>query len=881
MYIPKENWPSAYGTPAFVKPTEVNHDALYQKAIFACYCAAIAPDTIDKVAERYGLDSVELSKRFDQWLIKRGAHQHMAAKNISQFCKLSEFTQWIQQSGPGCYMGRAHLGTGKTEGVALQLINHFKDHDKPIAYVTAHCSLVADAAQRLNIGHYKTNKDDRQVATTINSLSKQKLLLSDLKQQGGLLIIDEATHVAKVLFAAESTMKPREQEKAITILRDLASHGVTIVLLDGDLGYLGLYFAKLLSCKVANITEQRYRPPAVKLYPQLSVDVDGKKIRSAPHIKLAINELKAGRKVFLGCDSVRNAKTLYQLLAPFADTSICIHAKNKEEPDQSDFLTSPNEGAQKYQLMVSSPTITTGVSITSEDITIIQYLTTGNLKSDGTFQMARRPRRAHGNTIHMVVGKTLLHPQSGVSIDWNQVFKEYLAHDSDLLTGRYAASDFRIAGQYQHQRSQQWWNKNPFYALYGYLKNVGLQVSIAWDESIDGAADFKALKKEIKAQEVEVIRKAHRIDEDEYTQLKEVSTLEATSQCSRYLWEYSFALTQEDFDDMGHIPTELAEEVSQPKTLSTVRRLEALHLYRQGYLNSLNEHGKNVSLKRFEFESVQIVESLIEQFWDEQQQCLVFTNEEVLEAVESLQVGVLISAKGWIRPIPKQEDDKHRRKSIMRWFTSLLRDFGYTKLEMNKVGNQGLRRYKFAEDALIRGFVQKRWPREVARRLRQQVSAHSESAVGAAAAYKDLVQNTETTQTRLDSDEVLAAEFGRLRQQVAPATSTGSMESFDASQATELTITHINLTERAIHFSTGSDKVIVKTLNMMQLPKIFRAIWTYNGMANVEKELRELWLVLKNQTLTTRHQSLERLLDGQTLRALIFEDDELCFVERS
>ena len=83
----------------------------------------------------------------------------------------------------------------------------------------------------------------------------------------------------------------------------------------------------------------------------------------------AVIKAQAGGRVWLAFDGITQAKKAYQNFIAAgiaADKILLVHSENKADLREAEFLDNPNEVSEKYQVIIHTPVISSGVSITKE-----------------------------------------------------------------------------------------------------------------------------------------------------------------------------------------------------------------------------------------------------------------------------------------------------------------------------------------------------------------------------------------------------------------------------------------------------------------------------------------------------------------------------------
>lgn len=305
----------------------------------------------------------------------------------------------LVESLEGIVIVRAPMGSGKTE----KLIAPLMKASTKAAYIAHRISLLDDAAARLNVEHYQQVYARQMpwvshLACCVNSLTAPKFYNAEERSWFTTLetlCIDEASQVIR-----HTTTGPVEgRVKVMDALIEAVAAAKRVLLCDADANDGVIEF-----CELA-------RPGQVITV----LDVVG----TTDHIRvdhgddetvwqLAIDQICAGRRVLVANDSAESAKKMAALIEDKVNEGaiapvrmLLVHADSKADPDVEAFLCNPNEEATKYDVLIYSPAISSGVSMTTPHFESHFGLFSGNtVGPSDAVQMLRRDRTAR----HYIVG---------------------------------------------------------------------------------------------------------------------------------------------------------------------------------------------------------------------------------------------------------------------------------------------------------------------------------------------------------------------------------------------------------------------------------------------------------------------------------------------
>lgn len=365
----------------------------------------------------------------------------------------------LVESLEGVIIVRAPMGSGKTE----KLIAPLMKKSTKAAYIAHRVSLLDDAAERLDrvvdengrpvldqygeakkagiVQHYK-QLFSRHIPFTshmvccVNSLTKPMFYNSDERSWFTTLetlCIDEASQVIR--HATTGPVKDRVH--VFDSLIDAVAASKRVLLCDADANDGVIEF-----CELA-------RPGQVITV----LDVVG----ATDHIRvdhgddetvwqLAIDKIFAGRRVLVANDSAESAKKMATLIEDKVKQEeiapvrmLLVHADSKADPDVEAFLCNPNEEALKYDVLIYSPAISSGVSMTTAHFEHHFGLFSGNtVGPSDAVQMLRRDRTAR----HYVVG--IGHTSGQRETDPESLYRGLLVAEDLVCQFQETPEEFRL-----------------------------------------------------------------------------------------------------------------------------------------------------------------------------------------------------------------------------------------------------------------------------------------------------------------------------------------------------------------------------------------------------------------------------------------------------
>ncbi|MBP9777623.1 MAG: toprim domain-containing protein [Rickettsiaceae bacterium] len=366
--------------------------------------------------------NIGLTKKIDR--ANRLHHGILSKNNFIDGNKTTYNSNYLPdniQIHEGINLIRSPIGTGKTNIVE----NYIKLNPALSVLFTTHLiSLVENAAQRLALKSY--NECDafdlqmqRKIAICLNSLGK--LTLEGPLPEYDVLVIDEVEQVlARLCTNLES--KPL----IFDILKNLIINCKTVICLDAHLSTTTVDLIKnWCGDRAINIHFNEYKigqGREIILYDNkesLQVTVI-QKLQSNNNVYLALNSRNEAKKTFdLISNSYPDKKGLY------------ISSANSGDENVLKFFNDVNNESQKYDYIICTPSVSTGVSISNSHFNFVGGIFNADINTPNDCMQALGRVRGSGS-IHVFCDKkrgyNTLDPQL-IAAKWTETHK----YDIDLM----------------------------------------------------------------------------------------------------------------------------------------------------------------------------------------------------------------------------------------------------------------------------------------------------------------------------------------------------------------------------------------------------------------------------------------------------------------
>jgi len=261
------------------------------------------------------------------------------------------------------------------------------------AYICHRQSLVANSSNRLKSTSYKdvNSKNDMMLedtlATCINSIINPRFF-DYVTKFCEVIFIDEIRQTLE--HVAIGTIKTNERKLVYDALVMAINNAKFVLGSDADLNQLTVDWLKetFPHKKLFALTLERNEPIAEIQYGYYEAAFNK-----------AIESALSGVATLIQCDSIKAAEAVYQKVNRPHLKVLLVTANNKADTDQAKFLANPNDEIANWDVVVHSPVISTGVSITNEHIKAHFALFRGVLPENEVMQMIGRNRKSQLITI--------------------------------------------------------------------------------------------------------------------------------------------------------------------------------------------------------------------------------------------------------------------------------------------------------------------------------------------------------------------------------------------------------------------------------------------------------------------------------------------------
>jgi Domain of unknown function (DUF3854) len=206
--------------------------------------------------------------------------------------------------------------------------------------------------------------------------------------QDGVLVIDEFMQVLRHLILGDTCAKDGKRGALIEHLTHLLSIARLVILADADANDTGInYVHQWRRDRPLILIKNTHIAPSFD-----ATFLDTKQINDV-YTRL-IADLQDGKRIFIATDSRAGSKKLLEKLSQDCPNlkGLLVNSETSGEPEQRAFITNPNANVHRYDWVMGTPSLGTGVSIEVDHFDLVYGIFKGILTDGDAAQALNRVR---------------------------------------------------------------------------------------------------------------------------------------------------------------------------------------------------------------------------------------------------------------------------------------------------------------------------------------------------------------------------------------------------------------------------------------------------------------------------------------------------------
>jgi Domain of unknown function (DUF3854)/Origin of replication binding protein len=292
-------------------------------------------------------------------------------------------------------------GTGKTKAI-VDLVQG----DARILALGHRISLMRNLCDRMGLD-YRNDLDEFQgqainadgvthrVGLCVDSLGK----INPDEFRDGIVVIDEFMQVLRHLLLSQTCNQDGKRPALLARLSQVIRNARLVILADADAADIGIDYIRALrgDDQPVHLIRNDFQPEGFPVRFIAAKQDDA-------IVAEILEDIAAGRNIFIATDSLGGSEALKLLIDNLKSSpnGLIINSKTSSEPAQRDFITNPNANAHKYNWILATPSLATGVSIEVEHFEKVYGLFYGVINDADAAQALNRVRAKVSRTVWSV-----------------------------------------------------------------------------------------------------------------------------------------------------------------------------------------------------------------------------------------------------------------------------------------------------------------------------------------------------------------------------------------------------------------------------------------------------------------------------------------------
>lgn len=375
--------------------TKINY--ILSKNEEAALSAVQVPEKKLKRHRLQAIDNLDQMKLFNyEWLSKKTVFTPVDIQNVTYV------PYRVTPYYKGVYIIQAPTGSGKTQRVGFPFRRWCYSHRHTFLSIAHLRSLIREMSERLKTDHYEDEKQAVKKAIKqgrFNQWQSSQDALSvclpsinyehfkDFIRRNRYVFIDEISQVLEA-FTTDDMFHHTDARMVHDLLCEIVAKAECLIVADANINERTLKFI------------ERCRPNEKFNFVQIKPKGEGKKAyihnTEAELFKHILSRIMVDdQNIWITCDTKEKVAELSRALSHYDHIKhLAITGPNQGMKDQAAFLSNPGEESKKYNVVIASSVISSGLSIEHDHFDMVAgFFFGGTIKPTDAYQMIGRVRR--------------------------------------------------------------------------------------------------------------------------------------------------------------------------------------------------------------------------------------------------------------------------------------------------------------------------------------------------------------------------------------------------------------------------------------------------------------------------------------------------------
>lgn len=343
------------------------------------------------------IDNLDQLKLFNyEWLSKKTVFTPVDIQNVTYV------PYKVTPHYKGVYIIQAPTGSGKTQRVGFPFRRWCYTNRHTFLSIAHLRSLIREMSERLKTDHYEDEKHAVKKAIKQGKFdqwrSSQDALsvclpsinyehFRDFIRRNKYVFIDEISQVIEA-FTTDDMFHHTDARMVHDLLCEIVAKAECLIVADANINERTLKFI------------ERCRPGEKFNFVQIKPKDEGKKVyvhnSDAELFRHILSRIMVdNQNIWITCDTKDKVNELSRALSHYDDIKhLAITGPNQGMKEQAAFLSNPGEESKKYNVIIASSVISSGLSIEHDHFNMVAgFFSGGTIKPTDAYQMIGRVRR--------------------------------------------------------------------------------------------------------------------------------------------------------------------------------------------------------------------------------------------------------------------------------------------------------------------------------------------------------------------------------------------------------------------------------------------------------------------------------------------------------